>query len=299
MGVVLITGCSTGFGKQSAEALALKGHHVFATMRNIDGKNREAAEALRKASTAGGGKIEVLELDVTSGVSVDTAAEQVRSRGLVPDVVVNNAGQMFVGFTEAFTAEELSRQLDINVVGIHRVLRAFLPNMRKRGSGLVINLSSVAGRFAAPFFGVYHASKWAVEGYSLGLRRELACTGVDVVVVEPGPFSTELFPQSPKPEDTDGRAATYPAVAPQTFKEMGTAFEGMFEDPEVPTDPKLVVDRIVELIEMAPGTRPFRTAVGFDVGVTARNASDEAHDPEFLEMMGLTEFVKLRTEVKA
>jgi len=76
---------------------------------------------------------------------------------------------------------------------------------------------------------------------------------------------------------------------------MGAAFEGMFEDPEVPTDPKLVVDHIVELIEAAPGTREFRTAVGFDVGVNARNASDAAHEPEFLEMMGLTEFVKLRT----
>ena len=294
MGVVLITGCSTGFGRQAAEELALKGHHVLATMRNVKGKNREAAEALLNAPTADGGKIEVLELDVTSGISVDTAAEQVRALGVVPDVVVNNAGQMYVGITEAFTAEELTRQLDINVVGIHRVLRAFLPEMRKRGSGLLINISSVAGRFGAPFFGVYNASKWALEGYSQALRRELACTGVDVVVIEPGPFATELFGQSPTPEDADGRGATYPDVAPQTFKEMGAAFEGMFEDPEVPTDPKLVVDRIVELIEAAPGTREFRTAVGFDVGVTARNASDAAHDPEFLEMMGLTEFVKLR-----
>ena len=295
MGVVLITGCSTGFGRQAAETLSLRGHRVFATMRNVDGKNREAAEALRNAPTADGGKIEVLELDVTSEASVAAAAEQIRSAGTVPDVIVNNAGQMYVGITEAFTTEELSRQLDVNVLGIHRVLRAFLPEMRKRGSGLVINVSSVAGRFAAPFFGVYHASKWAVEGYSQALRRELACTGVDVVVVEPGPFSTELFPQSPSPQDADGRAATYPPVAHQTFKEMGAAFEGMFEDPEVPTDPKLVVDRIVELIEMAPGTREFRGAVGFDVGVNARNASDKAHDPEFLEMMGLTEFVKLST----
>ena len=295
MSVVLITGCSTGFGRQAAEALALRGHRVFATMRNVDGKNREAAKALRNAPAEKGGKLEVLELDVTSDDSVAAAAEQMRGLGAVPDVIVNNAGQMYVGLTEAFTAEELSRQLDVNIVGIHRVLRAFLPDMRKRGSGLVINLSSVAGRFAAPFFGVYHASKWAVEGYSLALRRELACTGVDVVVVEPGPFSTELFPQSPSPQDADERAATYPPVARQTFDEMGAAFEGMFLDPEVPTDPKMVVDRIVELIDMAPGTREFRSAVGFDVGVTARNASDEAHDPAFLEMMGLTEFVKLRT----
>jgi short-subunit dehydrogenase len=147
---------------------------------------------------------------VTSDESADAAVAAV---GSAPDVIINNAGQMFVGVGEAFTAEELTRQLDVNVVGIHRVHRAFLPAMRKQGKGLVINISSIAGRMAAPFFAVYHASKWGVEGYSLGMRRELACTGVDVVVVEPGPFSTELFPQSPKPSDEDGRAQSYPPYA--------------------------------------------------------------------------------------
>ena len=147
----------------------------------------------------------------------------------------------------------------MNVLGIHRICRAFLPSMRKRGSGLIINLSSIAGRMAVPFFGLYHASKWGVEGYSLSTRRELACTGIDVVVLEPGPFTTELFPQSPSPEDADGRAATYPVVSHETLAGMGAAFEGMFDDPEVPTDPDDVVRRFAELIDMAPGTRPFRT----------------------------------------
>jgi short-subunit dehydrogenase len=139
---------------------------------------------------------------------------------------------MFVGFTEAFSADELGKQLDINVVGIHRVNRAFLPAMRQDGKGLIINISSTAGRAAVPFFGVYHASKWGLEGYSLALRGELASSGVDVVVVEPGPFTTALFPSSPRPEDAEGRVATYPAAAHQTFEQMGAAFEGLFQDPE-------------------------------------------------------------------
>ncbi len=295
MSTVLITGCSSGFGLLAAKQLAERGDRVFATMRAPDGKNRAPADELRALSASTGSGIEVLDLDVTSDASVDAAAATVLAKAGVPDVIINSAGQMYVGLAEAFTAEELSRQLDVNIVGIHRVCRAFLPLMRQRASGLIINLSSVAGRFAAPFFGVYHASKWAVEGYSLAARRELACAGVDVVVVEPGPFTTKLFPQSPRPKDEENRAGSYPEAAQQTFDSMGAAFEGMFSDPEVPTDPGDVVNRFVELIDMAPGTRPFRSVVGVDMGVTERNATDEAHDGPFLQMMGLEDFVQLQT----
>lgn len=293
--VILITGCSSGFGFLAAKRLAARGERVFATMRDPNGKNRAPAEELRAITAANEANIEVLDLDVTSDASVEAAASTVLEKAGAPDVIINNAGQMYVGLAEAFTAEELSRQLDVNVVGIHRVCRAFLSSMRERGAGLIINVSSVAGRIAVPFFAVYHASKWGVEGYSLAARRELACAGVDVVVVEPGPFTTQLFPQSPRPQDQDQRTQSYPAAAHQTFEGMGAAFEGMFNDPQVPTDPADVVDRFVELIDMAPGTRPFRSVVGVDMGVTQRNATDEAHEAPFLQAMGLEEFVQLRT----
>lgn len=294
MSVVFITGCSTGFGFLAAKRFAERGDHVVATMRNPDGKNKAHADELRKFASATGWTIDILELDVTSDASVEAAAVEVLGSAGAPDVIINNAGQMYVGVTEAFTADELSMQLDINVVGIHRVSRAFLPAMRQRGSGLILNLSSIAGRFGAPFFGVYHASKWAVEGYSLGMRRDLACAGVDVVVVEPGPFGTELFAQSPQPKDVDGRASSYPEVLHQTFTGLNEAFAGMFASPDVSTDPKDVVDAFVHLVDMKPGTRPFRTPVGVDMGVGARNESDEAHEGPFLQAMGLEEFVKLK-----
>lgn len=296
MSVILITGCSTGFGFLAAKRFAERGDSVFATMRDPQGKNSAPASELRKIAAATGANIEVLDLDVTSDASVNAAAATVLAKAKAPDVIINNAGQMYVGLAEAFTADELSRQLDVNVVGIHRVNRAFLPAMRESGKGLIINVSSVAGRMAVPFFAVYHASKWGVEGYSLALRRELACAGVDVVVVEPGPFTTELFPQSPRPKDADNRAQSYPAAAQETFDAMGAAFEGMFNDPQVPTDPADVVEQFVALTDMTPGTRPFRTVVGVDVGVRARNASDAPHEAPFLQAMGLEEFVKLRTK---
>lgn len=144
-----------------------------------------------------GWPLHVLELDVTDDASVRAAADAVLEEAGAPDLVINNAGVMFVGFTEAYTPDEVAWQLDVNLVGVHRVCRAFLPAMRTEGRGLIINVSSIAGRIATPFSAVYNASKWALEGYSVGLRREIAQTGVDVVLVEPGPFTTELFGQAP------------------------------------------------------------------------------------------------------
>lgn len=291
--VVVVTGCSSGFGRQLAEQLARRGERVYATMRDTAARNAGVAGELRGLAAREGVDLRVLDLDVTSTDSVDAAAATVLAESGAPDVVVNNAGQMFVGFTEAFTADELTRQLDVNVVGIHRMHRAFLPAMRERGTGLVVNLSSVAGRLGAPFFGVYHASKWGLEGYSMALRGELASSGVDLVVVEPGPFATELFPSSPRPADREGRVAGYPAVAHEALAGLEQAFEGMFADPQTPTDPQMVVDRIVELIDMRPGTRPFRSVVGVDVGVVARNAAVEPFDAAVLEAFGLTAFATL------
>ncbi|MCY2959000.1 MAG: SDR family oxidoreductase [Planctomycetota bacterium] len=290
---VVVTGCSTGFGRQVSERLARKGDRVYATMRGVDGKNAAVARELRALAKAEKIDLRVLEMDMTSTSSVDSAAAIVLAESGAPDVVVNNAGQMYVGITEAFSAEELAAQLDVNVVGIHRVNRAFLPATRKRATGLVVNVSSIAGRIAIPFFGVYHASKWAVEGYSMALRMELASSGVDVVVVEPGPFTTELFPRSPHPADLDGRGKAYPAVVHQTLEGMGGAFEGLFQDPAVPTDPKLVVDRLVELVEMRAGTRPFRSVVGVDFGVRDLNAGAERQEEGAVDAMGLRAFATL------
>lgn len=290
---VFITGCSSGFGHSLARRLARGGDRVYATMRRVDGKNREAVESLRDLAREEGLALRVLEVDVTSDTDVEEATALVLEEAGAPDALINNAGQMFVGVTEAYTSQELARQLDINVVGIHRVIRAFLPAMRERGEGLILNLSSIAGRIGLPFFGVYHASKWAVEGYSQGLRREIAHTGVDVVIVEPGPFSTELFPRAPAPADEDDRAGTYEPVLHATFDAIGQAFEGLFADTSL-TDPTQVVDRMIELIGMDPGTRPFRSVVGVDFGVGDRNLSDEAHEAPMLEALGLAEFATLR-----
>ena len=292
--VVLVTGCSSGFGRQVSEVLARKGDRVYATMRESERKNAGIAQEIREIAAADGLDLRVLDLDVTSTRSVDAAAKQILAESGAPDVVINNAGQLYVGIAEAFTADEVTSQIDVNLVGVHRVNRAFLPAMRKRGSGLFVNLSSIAGRLSVPFNGIYHASKWALEGYSIALRAELASSGIDVVVVEPGLFTTALFTTARSPADAEGRAATYPDVVHETFAAFGGMFESIFNDPDTPTDPVLVVNRIVELVDMEPGSRPFRSVVGVDLGVVDRNASSEPHDARVLEAAGLTTFATLR-----
>jgi hypothetical protein len=179
------------------------------------------------------------------------------------------------------------------VVGVHRVTRAFLPDMRTRGSGLIMNVSSTGGRTAVPFVGIYHASKWTVQGYSQALRGELASSGVDVVIIEPGPFATALLARSQQPEDAEGRSGTYPAAVREAYTGMGAAFDGLFADPAMPTDPAIVVDAMAELIEMAPGTRPLRTCLGVDFGVRDRNAAIEPFDAGLLDAMGMTALTPL------
>lgn len=286
---VVITGCSTGFGHDAALRFARRGDRVYATMRGLSGKNAARAAELEKLAKAEGLDLRVVELDVVDTASVNEAAATIVREAGAPDVVINNAGVMYVGITEAFDDRELAAQLDVNVVGVHRVTRAFLPAMRAARKGLFINISSVAGRMAIPTFGVYHASKWAIEGYSAGLRAELASSGVDVTLVEPGPFKTELFGQSPAPKDADGRGASYPPAFVEAMAGMGQAFEGIFADASAPTDPALVVDLFVKLVDTEPGARPLRTAVGLDFGVNEFNKASEAFDAGVLAAMGLTE----------
>lgn len=291
---VLITGCSSGFGRLMAEKVARSGDTVYATMRGVDGKNREIADELRGLGAAEDLDLHLLELDVTSDGSVNAACAKMIAETGPPDVVVNNAGQMYVGLAEAFTADEFARQLDINLLGAHRVNRAVLSAMRERGRGLLINLSSISGRIGLPFSAIYDASKWALEGYSLGLRHELASSGIDVVIVEPGPFSTRLFARGPRPVDVDGRAATYPDAVPRAADTLQATFDAMFADPDAPTDPELVADAVIDLIDQEPGTRPLRTVVGADFGVRERNEFVAVRDTELLAAVGLTEFVTLR-----
>lgn len=280
---ILITGCSSGFGYNAAKYFAEKGHYVYATMRNVDGKNAESASELWDFAKANGYQMEVLEMDVTSDESVNAAVAQTSDL----DVLINNAGIGYGGPMEAFTSAQCLAQLDVNIVGTLRVAKAVLPSMRSRKAGLIIQVSSIAGRLVNPGFGVYHASKWGLEGLSETMRYELAPLGIDVVIVEPGPFSTQFFGNIVQADNED-IASAYQHVG--AFLEgFGKQFEAMVADENMPTDPMVVVEAFDKLINTPAGNRPLRTIAGVDLGAKQINEAIEPIRKAGLEMFGLAD----------
>ena len=278
---VLITGCSSGFGFDAAKYLAEKGNHVYASMRNTDGKNAAKAAELRDFAQSKDLKLDVIDIDVTSDKSVQAAADKLP----VMDVLINNAGFGYGGPTEAFTSGECMAQLDLNIVGPLRMAKAVLPGMRKHKSGLIIQVSSTAGRGAFPGFGIYHASKWGLEGMSEAMRYELAPLGIDVVIVEPGPFATNFFGNMVNPKDPD-IAADYSHVE-EFFEGFGNQVKSLFEDENAPTYPMVVVHIFEKIINAEPGHRPIRTIAGLDFGFQALNDTTEPIRKAGLEGMGI------------
>jgi NAD(P)-dependent dehydrogenase (short-subunit alcohol dehydrogenase family) len=182
----MVTGASSGIGQAAAARLADAGHVVFGAARRASALDALAADHPR---------VRPLVLDVTDRASIEDARQQVGTwtagRGL--DVLVNVAGTLVLGPVEAVPEGLIRQQFEVNVFGSLAVTRAFLPPMRERGAGRIVNVSSIMGRFALPGSGLYSASKFAVEAYSDALRIELAPFGVRVVLVEPGVIDTPLY----------------------------------------------------------------------------------------------------------
>lgn len=249
---VLITGASSGFGTLIVSDLVKAGHRVVGSMRDIAGRNAKAVAAFKALD------VEVVEIDVTDDASVEAGvAAATKILGTV-DVLINNAGVGAHGLQENFTADDFRRLFEINVFGVQRMIRAVVPGMRSRNDGLILNISSLLGRVALPFYGPYNASKWALEAMTENYRAELSSFGVDVAIIEPGGFPTRFIDNLMQPSARD-RDAEYGdlAGAPKASLE---GFEGFLAaNPQ--QNPQLVADAVVEVIGQAPGTRSFRTEV--------------------------------------
>ncbi len=275
---VLITGASTGFGRETAETLARAGHNVFASMRDIAGKNSEHAEALRAKN------ITVVELDVTSDASVENAVGEVVKQAGRIDVLVNNAGIASAGVSEAFTADQVTALLDVNVIGVHRVTRAVLPTLRSQNDGLVINVGSILGRVTFPFFSIYGASKFAVEALTDGLRYEVSQLGIDVALVQPSAYPTNMYASCMQPSDA-GRAEGYGEVG-QIPGAMFEQFGAMLSGPDAP-NPNDIAAAIEGLISTPKGQRPARTVVGAAYGSDTINDATAPVQAGVVDALGL------------
>ena len=281
---ILITGASTGFGRDTAETLARAGHTVFASMRDPQAKNRDHADLLRKQG------IEVVDLDVTLDDSVERAIKHVLQRAGRIDALVNNAGIASAGITEAFTPDQAKIIFNTNVVGLLRTIRAVLPAMRAQRDGLIVNVGSILGRVTFPFFGIYGASKFAVEALTDSLRYEVSQLGIDVVLVQPSAYPTPMYAKVQQPADTE-RARAYGAVG-EIPDAMFKHFMATFAAPGAP-NPHEVAEAIVKLVAQAKGNRAPRTIVGAAFGSDVVNAQTAPVQAHVVEALGLRHLAKV------
>lgn len=186
MKTVFITGASSGIGRSTAMLFQSKGWNVIATMRQPD-KEQE----LNKLAN-----VLVLHCDVTDHESIRSAVKVGLNTFKTIDVLVNNAGYYSIGTLESVELEEISRQVDTNLIGLIKMTREIIPIFRQQKSGVIINLSSIAGVISVPLQTLYHASKWGVEGFSESLQYELMPFNIKVKIIEPGVIKTDFFGRS-------------------------------------------------------------------------------------------------------
>jgi NAD(P)-dependent dehydrogenase (short-subunit alcohol dehydrogenase family) len=241
--VWFITGTSKGFGRVWAEAALARGDRVAATARDVT--------TLRPLVDQYGDLVAAIALDVTDKAAVTAAvAETIRRFGRI-DVAVNNAGYGLFGTIEEVSEEEARAQLETNLFGALWVTQAVLPQMREQGSGHIIQVSSIGGVNAFPTVGLYHASKWGLEGFSQSLAAEVAGFGIKVTIVEPGGFATEWGGPSAK------RATPMPAY------DAARAAIAQFRSGNTPGDPDATGPAILKVVDAAePPLRIFFGATG-------------------------------------
>ena len=272
---VLITGSNSGIGRATAELLAGRGYRVLATMRNLD-KGRDLAEAAKK----NGWDLTLVSLDVCKD---DSVREAFRQAGEV-DVLINNAGFEVFGPLEEMAVGDIADQFDTNVYGPLRCINAVLPAMRERGSGVIVNVSSGAGRMATPLNGVYAASKFALEALSESLHYEAGHFGVRVHIVEPGAIDTP-FPDKRRLVGAaagDESSPYWPLIG-QWEQAAGRLLGEGGRSPAA-----MVADAILEAIEKGD---KLRYPVGPDIEMALmvrKQMDDEAFESTMRQRLGLT-----------
>jgi NAD(P)-dependent dehydrogenase (short-subunit alcohol dehydrogenase family) len=250
MPTVLITGTSSGIGCVTTEVLAARGWQVFATMRDVTKKGTLEA-ALDRAQL--GGKVEILQLDVSDEGSIHAAVADVttRTRNKI-DAVVHNAGVAVAGTLEDIPQSEIRRVMETNFFGVLELTRALLPTFRAQRSGRIVIVSSQAGFAGEPANSIYCASKWALEGWAESIAYEVDPFGIDVILVEPGPYKTKIWRGTPRfvPE-----GSAYLLWATQVFSGAD------LHEAKTARDPIEVATTIADALE---ASRPrFRYPVGF------------------------------------
>jgi short-subunit dehydrogenase len=248
--VILVTGASSGIGLACATALQAKGHTVYGSSRDL--------KRMKSVS------FKPIELDVTDDASVNAAIDKIiKAEGHI-DVLVNNAGNGVTGPAYAMPVESAKKQFEVNFFGVVRVSSAVLPHMIAIKSGLIVNISSLAGLFGLPYQSMYSASKYAIEGYSQSLRMELRNTGVKVTLINPGDFKSDFTQNREK--------VTFPIKNEMLEKEYNTAVAAMEKDESVGANPEVIGKKLCQIVDSSsPAHRYLVGAFGQTIAPTLKS----------------------------
>jgi NAD(P)-dependent dehydrogenase (short-subunit alcohol dehydrogenase family) len=268
--VAIVTGSSTGIGYETSLALARDGFLTYATMRNLN-----KSENIKSLATKESLPLHVTQLDVTDDASVKNAVEAILSKEGRIDILVNNAGYVLSGAFEDLTIDEIKEQYETNLFGLIRVTQAVLPIMRKQKFGVIVNISSGAGRFGYPGHSAYISTKFAVEGISESMSYELEPFGIKVVIVEPGVIRTNIVNTMVVTRKSQDPNSPYV----QIMQKMANSFEQLMKNS---SSPDLVANVVLNAVK--DENPNLRYLAGNDVEQwlgAKRNISDE----EFYKMM--------------
>jgi NAD(P)-dependent dehydrogenase (short-subunit alcohol dehydrogenase family) len=289
--IILISGASSGFGALTARLLADAGHTVYAGMRDVTGRNAEAAKAAADYSAEHGVDLHPVELDVSSEASSESAVATVLSEREHLDVLVHNAGHMVTGPAEAFTPEQLAALYDTNVLGTQRLNRAALPHMRDRGDGLVVWVGSSSSRGGTPpYLAPYFAAKAAMDALAVSYALELSRFGIETSIVVPGSFThgTNHFAHSGGPADqpvVDAYESRYAGLMDQVGQKLA-------EIEPTWADPTEVARAIVTVVGTEKGRRPYRVHIDpSDDGAAVVFAVGDRIRADFLRRIGLQDLL--------
>jgi NAD(P)-dependent dehydrogenase (short-subunit alcohol dehydrogenase family) len=288
---IIITGASSGFGAMTARHLADAGHTVYASMRDIAGRNAKAAADAADYAKQHDVDLRVLEMDVSSQDSVDAAIGTALSESDALDVIVHNAGHMVLGPLEAFTPEELTAVYDTNVLSTQRVNRAVLPHMRNRRRGLIVWVGSSSTRGGTPpYLGPYFAAKAAEDSLAVTYAAEVARFGIETTIVVPGAFTTGTnhFANAGHPADGVSVAA-YEELYAGLTEAVG---QKLAEETPADADPEEVARQIARVVDLPHGERPFRVHIDpLDDGAAEVNAVGDRVRERFYRRVGLADLL--------
>ena len=286
--VVLVTGAGSGIGRVIALSLSRAGHQVYASMRDLRQKNRERVDALLQLARQENLSLDIIELDVLSEVGCQAAVSQILAEQGRLDVVVNNAGMLMVGLTEAFSVEQVSHIIDTNALSWLRINRAALPSMRRQGHGLLMYVGSTTTCLHEPFLGPYIASKVAGDAIAEIMGMEVRPMGIESVTLVPGAFTsgTEHFAHSQMPEHL-AIEQQYGAL-PDRIAGLGERLNRIDAANGGALDVSAVGQAAIDVLSMPRGQRPSRIVIdGQHKGTNVIDAVYHEKQVTFMRQMGL------------